>query len=568
VIEKAMPEIIDTSAKLRAQAMSHHRAGNLAAAISTYESLLEDEPDDADCLGLLAMALHQSGRLEAARGKLLASQKQSAEPYIHLRNLNNFLAAALATGAAPDAAAWALIASPRWPVSRIPQDADKEMIVSAARGLMKIGKRAEALRLIADAAPFAGGDLTMARNFADMWIEAGQPEKAHQLLTNLPDDLGGRKGEILLARAAAASAVGLAEEAARLTSAATAALPVHLMAAQPGQQFVIGVMTPLRGVVTQIMSAQLFHFARNSPGSLAWNYSDLYRFWSVFPEAPGAVAAVKGMPRPDLVLNNWVNAERLLMPDMLEKVAGFADRLGVPVLNHPRGAAQATRQRNAERLAGIPGLVVPRVARLRYEPRVRQQLVHAIGKSFGFPVIVRDTFSQMGKEAGKFDSAEALETYLADTSPREIYAIQFINNPIASHFYRKIRAAVIGDEVIISHVHFGERWNVHRERDAAAAAGLQLPAAEEAFARSILFKPEETLGAQATAALHEIKARIPLDFYGIDFDVLPDGQLVFFEANAAMTISLAGRKSKGVEPIRVRMREALHRLFTRTSGRA
>jgi hypothetical protein len=43
---------------------------------------------------------------------------------------------------------------------------------------------------------------------------------------------------------------------------------------------------------------------------------------------------------------------------------------------------------------------------------------------------------------------------------------------------------------------------------------------------------------------------------------------VFFEANAAMNVSVTGRKSKGVEPIRARMRETLHRLLERTAADA
>ena len=62
--------------------------------------------------------------------------------------------------------------------------------------------------------------------------------------------------------------------------------------------------------------------------------------------------------------------------------------------------------------------------------------------------------------------------------------------------------------------------------------------------------------------------RVPLDFYGIDFDILPDGRLVFFEANAAMNISLSGRKTKGVNEIRAHMRAALDRLFEQTSAKA
>ncbi len=37
-------------------------------------------------------------------------------------------------------------------------------------------------------------------------------------------------------------------------------------------------------------------------------------------------------------------------------------------------------------------------------------------------------------------------------------------------------------------------------------------------------------------ALLAITERIPLDIFGIDFDVAPDGRLVFYEANAVMNL--------------------------------
>lgn len=562
-----MSRTVEKSTELRDQAVSHHKSGNLAAAISAYETLLQDNPDDADGLGLLAMALHQSGQRDAARDKWLASLALPVEPHIQLRNLNNFIAAAIETSLALDAGTAKLITVPDWPAARIPAKAEKEVIISLARGLLKIGKRDEALRLIDGTARFAGDDLNLARNLADILIAAGRPEKAHQFLANTPDNELRDSGEMLLARAATAYAAGLSDEAIQLTKAAAAALPVHMTAAQPEQQFLVGVITPAPQIVATIMSAQLFHFSSNSPANLAWKHNHLYRFWSVFPEAPGAAAAADKLPRPALILNNWVNGERLSTPGTLDFIAGFADRFGLPVLNHPRHAASATRQRNAERLSGIPGLVVPRIARFRNEPGQRQHLVRSIGEAFGFPVIIRDTFRQMGKEAAKVHSAVELAAYLGTAAATELYAIQFIDNPVAGGLFRKIRAAVIGDEVIIVHVHFGERWNVHRDRDAARAAELSIPAAEAAFAQSILFTPDETLGKAGIAALGEIKARIPLEFYGIDFDILPDGRLVFFEANAAMNVSMTGRKSKGLESIRAHMREAFHRLLKQTMTR-
>jgi glutathione synthase/RimK-type ligase-like ATP-grasp enzyme len=562
-----MPPAPTTSRERRDEALSHHRSGNLAAAIAAYETLLMDHRDDADILGLLAMALHQSGRTEAARSKWLTSLTLPADPYIQMRNLNNLIAAGIETGLAADAGTWNEIIVPDWPAARRPAEAEKDLVISLGRALLKIGKGDEAVRLIDSAVSFTHGDLIVARNFAEILIEAGVPEKAHRLLADISGIEPHGKGEKLLALAATAHAAGLENEAARLTRDAVAALPVHITREEPGQQFLIGVINAAPQILTKIMSPQLFHFSDNSPASLAWRLNHLYRLWSVFPEAPNAAAALDALPRPHLILNNWINAERLSTSGTLDFISGFTDRLDLPVLNHPRAAAQATRQRNAERLAGIPGLVVPRVARFRNEPAQRDHLVRSIAEDFGFPVIIRNTYMQGGKEAEKIISPEELAAHLDNAAHAELYAIEFVSNPVAGGFFRKIRAAVIGDEVIIAHVHFGERWNVHRERNAAGATERSVPPAEQALAQAILFKPDEALGKSGIAALRAIKERIPLDFYGIDFDLLSDGRLVFFEANASMNVSLTDRKGKGLEAIRARMREAFHRLLERTVSR-
>lgn len=546
--------------KRRDAAIVRHKAGDLAGAIAAYDGMLKDDPEDADCLGLLALALHHAGRHDASRRQWIASLARPADPPIHLRNLNNLIAAAIETGAGLDAGME--ITLPDWPAARMPLPSEKEIAISAGRGLARIGRPQEALRLADIMAPFAVADLNFARNIAEIQIAAGQPERAHRLLEDLSSDGNVASGELLLARAATAHMAGLADEASRLTQAAAAVLPAHITAAEPGQQFLIGVANPVPHHVTTIMSPQLFHFSGNSPASLAWRYNHLYRFWSVFPEAAHARAAVARLPKANFILNNWVNAELLSTPDTLARVTEFVDELGLPVLNHPRHAALATRQRNAERLTGIEGLVVPRLVRFRNDPERRAALARSLGESIGFPLIIRDTFSQMGKDAAMLTSESELLSFLDQAAATELYAIAFIDNPVGDGIFRKIRAAIIGDEIIISHVHFGERWNVHRE----SAGGLSLAPAAEDFARTILFDPERALGKTGIAALREIRTRIPLDLYGIDFDILPDGRLVFFEANAAMNISLGGAKSKATEPIRVRMREALHRMFERTAG--
>ena len=163
--------------------------------------------------------------------KWLLSLTLPADPYIKMRNLNNLVAAGIATGLAADPGAWTEIKVPDWPAERRPAEAEKDLVISLGRALLKIGKRAEAVRLIDSAASFAAGDLIIARNLAEILIEAGQPDKAHRLLADIAGISSGKDGERLLALAATAHAAGLKDESARLTKAAIAALPVHITAA-------------------------------------------------------------------------------------------------------------------------------------------------------------------------------------------------------------------------------------------------------------------------------------------------------------------------------------------------
>ena len=80
-----------------------------------------------------------------------------------------------------------------------------------------------------------------------------------------------------------------------------------------------------------------------------------------------------------------------------------------------------------------------------------------------------------------------------------------------------------------------------------------------AFAQKILRRPEEALGKPVMAALHEIRARTPLDYFGIDFDLLPDGRILFFETNAAMNFSI--KEGEDLPEIILAVKEAFRRLF-------
>ena len=562
---KEMTQFNPDFATFREKALALHRSGSVSEAMTIYEVMLKEEPANADVLGLLAMTQHQLGSQKAARTTWLKSLSQQATPPITLRNINNLLTAVLQEDSADERQFLIDLPIPDWPSEPVPSLGERNMIISLARGLLQIGRKPAALKLLENVLLRISDDARFTKNAAEVMLDAGHAERASLLLQSLTAADQQSDGEMLILHAAAALAAGQREDAYRLSARAVEALPVHITTKIASQALLVGVLNQAPKLIEKQVSPQLLHFLKNSPASLAWNSNDAYRFLSIFPEASTARAALQNLPQPDLILNNWVNAETLSTPDTLEFISGFADGLGLPILNHPRKAAETTRQRNAERLSGIPNLVVPRIARFFNETGTQKDLVRAIRNTIGFPVIIRNPFTQMGKEAAKLDTPRQLEKYLDQIPGQELYAIEFVHNPAAEGLYRKFRAAVIGEEIIVYHSHFGRQWNVHGGRDVQKLAELPPEPAAVRFADQIISNPLEALGKAGITALRDIRKRIPLDFYGIDFDVMPDGRLLFFEANAAMNISLSGRKSR--EAPRAIMRAAFSQLLENTRDR-
>ena len=551
---------------MRERALALHRSGSVLEAAHIYKAALKLELANADILGLLALAQHQLGSHQLAKDLWLKSLSHGTAPPILLRNLNNFLTALLQEGASSEFPLLKELGVPDWPEQQEPNPGERSMIISLARGLTHIGRQTAALNLLESALPQLAGNAGFIKDASEILLEAGHAERAMLLLQPLTakDNQTGTGGALLITHAAVAFSAGYLDDAFTLTARAIDALPVIITAKSASQIMLVGVLNVAPKLIQKPISAEGLHFFENSPASLARSFKDDYQFMSIFPEARAVKTALQSLPRPDIILNNWVNAEALSTPNTLKFIAGFADSLGIPVLNHPRKAAETTRQRNAERLKGIAHLVVPRIMRFINEAGTRKAAIRLIRDTIGFPVIIRDPFLQMGKEAAKLDTPRQLEKYLNQIPGQELYGIEYVHNPAEDGIYRKIRAAIIGDEIFISHVHFGQQWNVHRERDEGKLAELNLKRSTLQFADKIISDPVSVLGKPGMAVLAKIRSQISLEFFGMDFDIMPDGQLLFFEANAAMNIGMSGRK--GLEESRMRMRQTLNCLFRKAMG--
>lgn len=552
----------------RDRALALHKAGRIVEAIDAYETILRAEPANADILGLLSIAQLRLGQEKnglATWRKSLALETTVAG---RLRNIANFLLAmqqmdevdSLQPGYQPLAMDFLDgLVIPDWPEGAPPDRNCQSVIVALARCLVDFDRKEAALRLLDSVRATLSEAPEFLAAAIPVMLAAGDARRALELLQPLTSGARQDDGALLIAHAAAALAAEHMEEAEALTQRAREAVPVYLTRKMPNQRMLIGVLNPASGLIAEAFTPFTLHFHTNTPATLAKKLNDEFRFLSIFPQSQSTAKALATLPRPQLIINNWVNAESLTKADVLDFISEYADSFGVPVINHPRRAALTTRQHNAERLAGIPNVIVPRVLRIINGPKKRDLVVRVIEDKVGFPVIIRNTFGQKGWETAKIETPAELSSYLAGVDNPQLYAIEYVHNTIAEGAHRKIRAAVIGGELFVLHVHFGAQWNVHRAEDRRGLTAFDTGGTAMAFAQEILKRPEVALGKPAMEALREIRNRTPLDIYGIDFNLMPDGRILFFEANAAMHISM--REREDLPETRLAMRKAYRRLF-------
>jgi hypothetical protein len=130
-------------------------------------------------------------------------------------------------------------------------------------------------------------------------------------------------------------------------------------------------------------------------------------------------------------------------------------------------------------------------------------------------------------------------------------------------FHRKIRAAIVKNEVVLIRVDYDTYWNVHgRKSEHRVPFYLERPYLLD-LEKRICNDPAAELGRSAVQSLRAIRERIPLDVFGVDFDVDPKGLLVFYEANATMNLFSTAHKSvPNPKEANERLKLAFQRYFT------
>ncbi len=216
-------------------------------------------------------------------------------------------------------------------------------------------------------------------------------------------------------------------------------------------------------------------------------------------------------------------------PDTLEALRLLLRGYGGRVINRPEVVLRTSRDEVANVLRGISGLIVPRVLRFRGgEPDAALDAVTGAGLSF--PLIVRHTASHRGQTMVLAEDEVQFRSAVADD--REYFAIEFVDYRLADGLFRKYRIWSFGGRQVFRHLAVTTHWNVHIADGMAFM--IDRPELIEEEMR-LMERREGAFPDRVHAIVAEIGERLGLDCFGVDFGFHPDGRMVLFEANAAMT---------------------------------
>lgn len=247
-------------------------------------------------------------------------------------------------------------------------------------------------------------------------------------------------------------------------------------------------------------------------------HTTLHRYYLDDGDAELPAGAV---PEYDVLFNAIGESERAR--PALALAERFAERAGVRPVNAPAIVAQLGRTDVAQRFRDSATVVAPAVERMTAE----ELRARAVGQ----PLVVRPVGSQAGYGLARVDDAEELRAYLEEQQHDAYFVTPFVDYCSPDGFYRKYRVMFVGGAPYPCHLAISPRWMIHYY-NAAMAEHRWMRDEEARFIGDLGSVFHGTLA----AALSEIAAAIPLEYFGIDCALAADGRLLLFEADAAMLV--------------------------------
>ncbi len=251
-----------------------------------------------------------------------------------------------------------------------------------------------------------------------------------------------------------------------------------------------------------------------------------------------AMPAAAELPRHDILFNAIGDADAAEKALAIAKI--IASRSDAPLVNHPAAVADTRRDRNAARLRALPGLRVPRIARIARERlQAGQRSLALAAAGIAYPFLLRTPGFHNGRFLALVEDPRNIDAALGALPGEELYAIEYIDTRDKRGYYCKYRLLFIGDQIVPVHAALSTTWKVHYE-----AADLASSELGRALDRDFRRHPRERIGERAYVALEALRRELGLQYAGVDFSLDEEGTPVLFEANATMLPGKASERAR------------------------
>jgi glutathione synthase/RimK-type ligase-like ATP-grasp enzyme len=295
----------------------------------------------------------------------------------------------------------------------------------------------------------------------------------------------------------------------------------HLRLALQSSRIITLPAKRLPATLTVLAITRVAPWEANTPLELVIDdqHTTLHRYY--IDDDDAELVAPDDVPAYDVLFNSIAESDRAQHALALART--FAERAGRTPLNTPDVVAHLGRADVARMFASSARIVAPAVERASRS---------ALGeRTVTTPLIVRPVGSQAGIGLARVDDAGQLRAYLGERDETEFFVMPFVDYGNADGFFRKYRIMFVGGKPYACHLAISPRWMIHYYN--AAMAENQWMRDEEA---RFIADMDSVFAGKLSAALRDIAAAVPLDYFGIDCAIAPDGRLLLFEADAAMLV--------------------------------
>lgn len=213
-------------------------------------------------------------------------------------------------------------------------------------------------------------------------------------------------------------------------------------------------------------------------------------------------------------------------------------RLEVPIINLASCISNTDREYLACKVSALKHVRIP-VCKVLPSLQPLAQIEQYIKKGeLSFPILLRPLDSHTGKGLEKLDNRDDVINYLGNRADQKLYLNQFIDFRSKDGFYRKYRCYWVNGQIVRNHLFIHTHWEVHGKcRTETMASRPWMKQEEESFLTQAKLHLTTRNFDDVACFMKDLQQVVGLDYFGVDFSINRDDEIIFFEANASMLSS-------------------------------